>query len=70
MVDLDVDSKDASVDGHALDIRLKLVGSEYNHKSGNRYNEFVLFLKQRQASSVLPTKTVGLVVNSSSNIPI
>ncbi|KAI4829898.1 hypothetical protein KUCAC02_001558 [Chaenocephalus aceratus] len=53
MVDLDVDSKNASVAGQALDMCLKLVAPEYAHKPWNRYREFLLFLEQRQVSSVL-----------------
>ncbi|QQP49861.1 Hypothetical protein FKW44_010670 [Caligus rogercresseyi] len=53
MVDLDVDSKNASVAGQALDMCLKLVAPEYSHKPWNRYREFLLFLEQRQVSSVL-----------------
>ena len=53
MVDLDVDSKNASVAGQALDMCLKLAAPEYAHKPWNRYKEFLLFLQQRQASSVL-----------------
>ncbi|KAI9548371.1 hypothetical protein NQZ68_010593 [Dissostichus eleginoides] len=53
MVDLDVDSKNASVAGQALDMCLKLVAPEYAHKPWNGYREFLLFLEQRQVSSVL-----------------
>ena len=47
MVDLDVDSKNSSVAGHALDMCLKLVASEYNAKPWNRNKEFMLFLEER-----------------------
>ncbi|QQP32311.1 Hypothetical protein FKW44_024250, partial [Caligus rogercresseyi] len=53
MVDLDVDSKNASVAGQALDMCLKLVAPEYSHKPWNRYREFLLFLEQRQVSKFL-----------------
>ncbi|KAK1882685.1 ATP-dependent zinc metalloprotease FtsH [Dissostichus eleginoides] len=53
MVDLDVDSKNASVAGQALDMCLKLVAPEYAHKPWNGYREFLLFLEQRQVFSVL-----------------
>uniref|UniRef100_A0AAV2MI12 Uncharacterized protein n=1 Tax=Knipowitschia caucasica TaxID=637954 RepID=A0AAV2MI12_KNICA len=48
MVDLDVDSKNASVAGQALDMCLKLVAPEYAHKPWNRYKEFLHFLEQKQ----------------------
>ena len=53
MVDMECHSKNTSVAGQALDMCLKLVASEYAHKPWNRYNEFLVFLKQRQVSSVL-----------------
>ena len=53
MVDMECHSKNTSVAGQALDMCLKLVAPEYAHKPWNRYNEFLVFLKQRQVSSVL-----------------
>ena len=37
MVDLEVDRKNASVAGQALDMFIKLVAPEYAHTSWNRY---------------------------------
>ena len=53
MVDLEMDSKNASLAGQALDMCLKLVAPEFSHKPWNRYKEFLVFLKQRNVSSVL-----------------
>ncbi|KAJ8395919.1 hypothetical protein AAFF_G00026270 [Aldrovandia affinis] len=53
MVDLEVDSKNVSVAGQALDMCLKLVAPEFAHKPWNHYKQFLLFLEQRHASSVL-----------------
>ncbi|QQP51201.1 Hypothetical protein FKW44_012475, partial [Caligus rogercresseyi] len=64
MVDLDVDSKNASVAGQALDMCLKLVAPDYSHKPWNRYREFLLFLEQgRYPVCCFPTKTAGLDVS-------
>ena len=52
-VDLDIDSKNFSLAGQALDICLKLVAAEYSHKPWNRYQEFLLFLQKRGVSSPL-----------------
>jgi hypothetical protein len=53
MADLEVDSKNASVAGQALDMCLKLVAPEYTHKPWNHYKEFLAFLERRNVSSVL-----------------
>ena len=53
MVDLDVDSKNSSVAGQALDMCLKLVAPEYSEKPWNRYKEFMLFLEERNVNPVL-----------------
>lgn len=53
MVDLEIDSKNSSLAGQALDICLKLVAAEYAHKPWNRYKEFLLFLQQKGISSPL-----------------
>ena len=53
MVDLEMDTKNASLAGQAIDICLKLVAPEYSHKPWNRHKEFLLFLQQRKASNVL-----------------
>ena len=53
MVDMDVDSENASIAGQAIDICLKLVAPEFSHKPWNRYKQFIDFLEERQVSSVL-----------------
>ena len=53
MVDLDVDSKNSSVAGQALDMCLKLVAPEYSEIPWNRYKEFMLFLEERNVNPVL-----------------
>ena len=45
MVGLDISSKNSSVAGLALDIMLKLVAPEYNHKMWNYYKQFTLYLE-------------------------
>ncbi|KAH3840739.1 hypothetical protein DPMN_114195 [Dreissena polymorpha] len=53
MVELDVDSTNASIAGQTLGMFLKLVAPEYDHKPWNCYKELPLFLEQRQVSSKL-----------------
>ena len=53
MLDLEVDSKNASVAGQELDMCLKLMAPEDAHKPWNRYKQFLLFLEQRHVSGVL-----------------
>ena len=53
MVDLEIDSKNSSLAGQALDICLKLVAPEYSHKPWNCFNEFQLFLQEKGISSPL-----------------
>ena len=53
MVDLDVDTKNASVAGQALDMCLKLVAPELSHKPWNKYKEFQQFLEKNGVDSVL-----------------
>ena len=53
MVGLDVDSKNTSVAGTALDILLKLVAPEYSHKMWNYYNEFCLYLDAHEVEKVM-----------------
>ena len=53
MVDLDVDSKNSSVAGQALDMCLKLIAPELSHKPWNKNREFLQFLEKKKASSVL-----------------
>ena len=48
MVDLDVDSKNSSVAGQALDMCLKLVAPEYSEKPWNKYKEFMLLLEGKK----------------------
>ena len=68
MVDLEVDSKNASVAGQALDLCIKLVTPEYAHSPWNRYKESLLFFEQRQVLySVL---WVSLQGSSSPNLPL
>ena len=53
MVDLDVDSKNSSVAGQALDMCLKLVAPEYSEKPWNKYKEFMLYLEEKKVKTVL-----------------
>ena len=53
MVDLDVDSKNSSIAGQALDMCLKLVAPEYNSKPWNKYKDFLLFLEEKEVQAVL-----------------
>lgn len=53
MVDLDVDTKNSSIAGQALDVSLKLVAPEFAHKPWNRNKEFLLFLADRGVDNVL-----------------
>ena len=75
MVELDVDSRNASVAGQALGMCLKLVAPEYDHKHWNRYKEFIIFLEQMQVSNKLffyneSRFRVSLQGSSSHNIPL
>eukprot|EP00731_Ephydatia_muelleri_P017622 Em0010g720a len=47
MVELEIDTKDSSLEGQALDMCLKLVAPEYSHKPWNRNKECIYFLEQR-----------------------
>ena len=53
MVGLDVDSKNSSVAGTALDIMLKLVAPEYSHKMWNYFNLFCLYLDSIDVEKVM-----------------
>ena len=53
MVGLDIKSKNASVAGLALDIMLKLVAPEFNHKMWNYYKDFCLYLDTHGLDVVL-----------------
>ena len=64
MVDLEVDRKNASVAGQALDMCIKLVAPEYAHTSWNRYKQFSSSLsKGMYLVCCLPTNTAGLSVS-------
>ena len=53
MVGLDVDSKNSSVEGTALDIMLKLVAPEYCHMMWIYYNLFCLYLNSIDVVKVM-----------------
>ena len=55
MVDFDMDSKNNSVAGQALDICLKLVVPEYSDSilPWNKYKTFLMFMKERGAKDIL-----------------
>ena len=52
MVDLDVDTKNSSVAGQAVDMCQKLVTPELSHKLRNKNREFLQFLETKNVSSV------------------
>ena len=52
-VEFEIDTKNSSLAGQALDMCLKLVAPEYSHKPWNGHKEFIHFLEQRNVSSVL-----------------
>ena len=47
MVGMELDSKNGSLAGQAIDMMLKLVAPEYSHKMWNYYKLFVSFLEQK-----------------------
>ena len=53
MVGLDVDTKNSSVAGTALDIMLKLIAPEYSHKMWNYYSTFCLYLDSHEVEKVM-----------------
>ena len=53
MVSMDLDSKNGSLAGQALDMCLKLVAPEYGHKSWNYNKEFINFLDQKNIKKTL-----------------
>ena len=53
MVGLDVDSKNSSIAGIALDIMLKLVAPEYSHKMWNYYDTFCHYLDTIEVDKVM-----------------
>ena len=53
MVGLEMHSKNASVAGLALDIMLKLIAPEYNHKMWNYYQQFCLYLETHEVEPVM-----------------
>ena len=52
MVDLEIDTKNFSMVGQAIDISLKLVSPAYSHKPWNHHDEFLLYLKQKNISDM------------------
>ncbi|KAL5500429.1 hypothetical protein EMCRGX_G011989 [Ephydatia muelleri] len=46
-VEFEIDTKNSSLAGQALDMCLKLVAPEYSHKPWNGHKEFIHFLEQR-----------------------
>ena len=53
MVGMDLDSKNGSLAGQALDMCLKLVAPEYSHKMWNYYQQFTNFLQQKEVKCTL-----------------
>ena len=45
MCSMELDSKNRSLAGQALDMMLRLVAPEYRHKSWNYYGQFTTFLE-------------------------
>ena len=63
MVDLDVDSKNGSVAGHSIDMRLRLVAPEYNAKPWNRTSSsYNSLMRGEPMQSCSVSKTAGLAV--------
>ncbi|KAH3837018.1 hypothetical protein DPMN_110396 [Dreissena polymorpha] len=63
IVDLDVDTENASVAGQALGMCLNSSASEYRHRPWNRYTQFLLFHKENQFQVCCsPTKTENICV--------
>ena len=53
MVGMELDSKNGSLSGQALDMCLKLVAPEYGHKSWNYNSMFINFLEQKKVVKTL-----------------
>ena len=53
MVGMELDSKNGSLAGQALDMCLKLVAPEYSHKMWNYYQQFTNFLQQKEVKCTL-----------------
>ena len=53
MVGMELDSKNGSLAGQALDMCLKLVAPEYSHKMWNYYQQFTNYLQQKEVNLTL-----------------
>ena len=53
MVGMEVDSKNSSIAGQSLDMRLKLVAPEYSHKPWNYCNLFKSFIEREKLPMIL-----------------
>ena len=53
MVGMELDSKNGSLAGQALDMMLKFIAPEYSHKQWNYYKLFTNFLQQQGVETVL-----------------
>ena len=53
MVGMELDSKNGSLAGQALDMMLKLVAPEYSHKMWNYFKQFSTFLEQKEVRITL-----------------
>ena len=53
MVGMELDSKNGSLAGQALDMCLKLVAPEYSHKMWNYYKQFTHYLEQKEVKVTL-----------------
>ena len=53
MVGMELDSKNGSLAGQALDMMLKFVAPEYSHKQWNYFKLFTNFLEQKEVETVL-----------------
>ncbi len=53
MVSMDLDSKNGSLAGQALDMMLKLFAPEYSHKMWNYFRQYVAYLEAKGAEKTL-----------------
>ena len=53
MVGMEVDTKNSSIGGKALDMCLKLVAPEYSHKAWNYYETFKLYIEEQDYPMLL-----------------